>query len=99
MIIEHQTRDEHHNPDSLTKKTEFYEQLEEEQADQVENKDGFFFLDKDAHEKLPFTRLPEKSEHSIPGLHEIRAERVSKLKMMEKGDPFLLDLLACSNLV
>ena len=41
MIIEHRTRDKHKNTDSLSKKTEFYERLEERQASQAEIKDGF----------------------------------------------------------
>ena len=35
MIIEHRTRDNHQNDDSLSKKTEFYERLEEKQANQA----------------------------------------------------------------
>ena len=38
MIIEHRTRDKHQNADNLGKKTEFYEQLEEKQANQAEIK-------------------------------------------------------------
>ena len=44
MIIEHRTRDKHQNADSLGKKTEFYERLEERQASQAEIKDGFSFF-------------------------------------------------------
>ena len=56
MIIEHRTRDNHQNADSLSKKTEFYERLEEKQANQSEIKDGFSFLDKETYDKLPLTR-------------------------------------------
>ena len=35
MIIEHRTRDKHQNADNLSKKTEFYERLEEKQANQA----------------------------------------------------------------
>ena len=45
MIIEHRTRDKHQNADSLSKKTECDERLEEKQANQAEIKDGFSFLD------------------------------------------------------
>ena len=38
MIIEHRTRDKHQNADSLSKKTEFYERLEERQANQAEGR-------------------------------------------------------------
>ena len=37
----HRTRDKHQNADSLSKKTEFYERLEEKQANQAEIKDVF----------------------------------------------------------
>ena len=56
MIIEHRTRDKHQDADSLSKKTEFYERLEEKQANQAEIKDGFSFLDKETYDKLPLTR-------------------------------------------
>ena len=55
MIIEHRTRDKHQNADSFSKKTEFYERLEEKQANQAEIKDGFSFLDKETYDKLPLT--------------------------------------------
>ena len=32
MIIEHRMRDKHQNADSLSKKTEFFERLEQKQA-------------------------------------------------------------------
>ena len=40
-------RDKHQNADSLSKKTEFYERLEQKQANQAEIKEGFLFLDKE----------------------------------------------------
>ena len=56
MIIDHRTRDKHQNADSLSKKTEFYERLEEKQSNQSEIKDGFSFLDKETYDKLPLSR-------------------------------------------
>ena len=56
MIIEHQTRGKHKNADNLSKKTEFYERLEEKQANQAEIEDGFSLLEKDTYDKLPLTR-------------------------------------------
>ena len=44
MIIERRMRDKHQNADSLSKKTEFYERLEQKQANQAEIKEGFSFL-------------------------------------------------------
>ena len=67
MIEEHQNCDRHHNADSLSKKTEFYERLEEKQANQAEIMDGIFFLDKDTYDQLPLTRWLDKSEHTIRG--------------------------------
>ena len=52
MINEHRMRDKHQNADSLSKKTEFYERLEQKQANQAEIKEGFSFLDK------PMERFP-----------------------------------------
>ena len=56
MIIEHRMRDKHQNVDSLSKKTEFYERLEQKQANQAEIKEGFSFLDTETYEALPLTR-------------------------------------------
>ena len=39
MIIEHRMRDKYQNADSLSKKTEFYERLEQKQANQEEIKE------------------------------------------------------------
>ena len=41
MIIEHRTRDKHQNADSLIKKTDFYERLEEKQDKRRRIKTGF----------------------------------------------------------
>ena len=68
MIIEHRMRDKHQNADSLSKKTEFYERLEQKQANQAEIKEEFSFLDKKTYEALPLTRWLDKSGHPIPGL-------------------------------
>ena len=57
MIIEHRTRDKHQNADSLSKKTEFYEHLEEKQANQSESKTGFHF----------WTRKPTTNCHLLGG--------------------------------
>ena len=67
MIIEHRMSDKHQNADSLSKKTEFYERLEQKQANQAEIKEGFSFLDKETYEALPLTRWLDKSGHPIPG--------------------------------
>ena len=47
MIIERRMRDKHQNADSLSKKTEFYERLEQKQANQAEITEGFSFLNKE----------------------------------------------------
>ena len=46
MITEHRMPDKHQNADNLSKKTEFYERLEQKQANQAEIKERFSFLDK-----------------------------------------------------
>ena len=56
MIIEHRMRDEHQNADSLRKKTEFYERLEQKQANQAEIREGFSFLEKETYETLSLMR-------------------------------------------
>ena len=99
MIIEHRTRDKHQNADSLSKKTEFYERLEEKQANQSEIKDGFSFLDKETYDKLPLTRWLDKSGHPIPGHPNLPVETAAEIKLLARDEPVPLDLLIRSNLV
>ena len=99
MIIEHRTRDKHQNADSLSKKTEFYERLEEKQANQSEIKDGFSFLDKETYDELPLTRWLDKSGHPIPGHPDLPVETAAEIKLLARGEPVPLDLLVRSNLV
>ena len=93
MIIEHRTRDKHQNADSLSKKTEVYERLEERQASQAEIKDGFSFLEKETYDELPLTRWLDKSGNPIPGHPELPVEVAAEMKMLSQGDPVPLDLL------
>ena len=99
MIIEHRTRDKHQNADSHSKKTEFYECLEEKQANQAEIKDGFSFLDKETYDKLSLTRWLDKSGHPIPGHPDLPVETAAEIKVLARGKPNPLDLLVRSNLV
>ena len=99
MIIEHRTRDKHQNADSLSKKTEFYDRLEEKQGNQSEIKDGFSFLDKETYDKLPLTRWLDKSGHPIPGHLDLPVETAAEIKVLARGEPVPLDLLVRSNLV
>ena len=61
IINEHRMRNEHQNADSLRKKTEFFERLEQKQANQAEIKKGFSIMDKETYEVLPLTRWLDKS--------------------------------------
>ena len=99
MITEHRMRDKHQNADSLSKKTEFYERLDQEQANQAEIKEGFSVLDKETYEALPLTRWLDKSFHPIPGHPELPVEKATEIKIISKRDPVPLDLLLRSNLV
>ena len=99
MIVEHRMRDKHQNADSLSKKTEFYERLEQKQANQAEIKEGFSFLDMETYETLPLTRWSDKSGHPIPGHPELPVEEAAEMKILSKKDLVSLDLLLHSNLV
>ena len=99
MIIEHRMRDKHQNADSLSKKTEFYERLEQKQANQAEIKDGFSFLDKETSEALPLTRWFDKTRQPIPGHPELPVEKAAEIKILSKKDPEPLNLLLRSSLV
>ena len=92
-------RDKHQNADRLSKKTEFYERLEQKPANQAEIKEGFSFLDKETYEALPLTRWLDNSGHPIPGHPELPVEKAAEIKILSKGDPVPLDLLLRSNLV
>ena len=99
MIIEHRMRDKHQNADSLSKKIEFYERLEQKRANQAEIKEGFSFLDRETYEALPLTRWLDKSGHPIRGYPELPVEKAAEIKILSKKNPVPLDLLLRSNLV
>ena len=99
IIIKHRTRDKHQNADSLSKKTEFYERLEEKQANQSEINDCFSFLDKETYDKLPLTMWLDKSGHPIPGHPDLPVETAAEIKVLSRGESIPLDLLVRSNLV
>ena len=99
MIIEHRMREKNQNAESLSKKTEFYEKLEQKQANQVENKEGFSFLNKENFEVLLLTRWLDKSGHPIPGHPELPVEKAAEIKILSKKEPVPLDLLLRSSLV
>ena len=87
MIVEHRMRDKHQNADNLSQKTEFYERLEQKQANQAEIKEGFSFLDKEIYEAPPLTRCLDKSGPPIPGHPELPVEKAAVIKILTKKDP------------
>ena len=87
MIIEHRLRDKHQNADSLSKKIEFYERLEQKQANQAEIKKGLSFQNKETYEALPLMRWLDKSGHPIPGHLELPVEKAAKTKNLLKEGP------------
>ena len=99
MILEHRILDKHQNADSLSKKTEFYERLEQKQANQAEIKKGFSFLDKENYEALPLTRWLDKSGYPIPGYPELPVEKAAEIKILSGKDQVPLDVLLRSKLV
>ena len=99
MIIEHRMHGKHQNADSLSKKIEFYESLEQKQANQTEIKEGFSFLGNETYEAFPLTRWLDKSAHPIPGQPELLVEKATEVNILTKRDPEPLDLLLRLNLV
>ena len=83
----------HHNADSLRKKTEFYERLEQKQANQAEIKEGFTFLDKATYKALPLTRWLVKSGYPVPGHPELPLEKAAEIKIVSKREPVSLVIL------
>ena len=67
MMIEHRTRDDHQNADTLRKKTEFYERQEQKEADKSQRKDGFSFMDKETFDSLLLTRRLDKFREANRG--------------------------------
>ena len=92
-------RDKHQNADNLSKKAEFCEKLEQQQANQVEIKEGLSFLNKEIYEALPLTRWLDKFGYPISGHHELPVEEAAEIKSLSKKGRVLLDLLLRSNLV
>ena len=78
MIIEHRMREKHQKADSLSKKTEFYEKLDQMQAIHVDISEGLSFLDKFTYKALLLTRSLNKSGHLIPGQPEIQWRQQQK---------------------
>ena len=66
----------------LRKKTEFFERLEQKQANQAQIKEGFSILDKF-----------DKSGHPIPEHPELPVEKAAEIEFLSKKDPVPLDLL------
>ena len=52
MITEHKLRDEQRNSNNLSKIAEFYQRLEQKQANQAEIKEEFPFLNKKTYKAL-----------------------------------------------
>ena len=102
LIIEHRMCVKHQNADSLSKKTEIYERLEQtqsNQSNQAEIKEGFSFLDKETYEALPMMRWLYKSGCPIPGHPELPVEKAAEIKTLSLKNPVPLDLLLRSNMV
>ena len=57
VVIEHRMRDKQQNADSLSEKTDFYERLEQKQANQAEIKEGFSFQKQ--HPELPVEKAAD----------------------------------------
>ena len=71
-------------PDSLSKKTEFYERQEQREADRPEIKDGFSFMDKETYDSLPLTRWLDKSGKPIEDHPELPKETPEKTILKKK---------------
>ena len=99
MIIEHRMRDKHRNVDNLSEKTDFYERLEQKQANQAEIKERFSFLDNETYEALLLTRWLDKSGHPIPGHSKLPVEKAAAIKNLSKKETVPMDVLLRSNLV
>ena len=56
MTIEHRMLVRHHEANSFSEKTKFYERLEHKQANQAEINEGLSFLEKHIYEALPLMR-------------------------------------------
>ena len=78
MIIQHRTRYKHHNFDSLSKKTDFYERQKQREADRPEIKDGFSFMDRETYDSLPLTRWLDKSSKPIEDHPDLSTEHQEK---------------------
>ena len=94
VILEHRMRDKHQKADNLSKKTEFYEKLEQKQANQAEIKEGFSFLVKKTYEALPLPRWLDTSGHPIPGHPELPVKKAAEIKILSEGSGALGSIAA-----
>ena len=90
--------DKHQNADSLSKKFEFYDFMNDWHRSKPIN-EGFSFSNKETYEALPLTRSLDKSGNPNPGHPELPMEEAAEIKILSKRDPVPLDLLLRSNLV
>ena len=67
---------------AVKKNIEFYERIEQKQANQVEIKEGFSFRNEKIFEALPTTRWLDKSGHPIPGNPELTVEKAVEIKIL-----------------
>ena len=95
MIVEQRMRHKHQICESLSKETDFYERLEHKQANQVETREGFSFLDKETYKALPLMRRLDKSGHPILGHPELPLEKTAEPRRTPWPWDLLLDLLPC----
>ena len=86
-------RDKQENADNLSRKTEFYERLEQKQANQAEINEGFLFLENETFEALSLTRCLDKTGHPSPGHPELPMEKAAEVKILSKRNPMHSDLL------
>ena len=84
LRIEDKMHDQHHNTDSLSEKVEFYERLEQKQANQTETQEGFSFLDKESYKPLPLMRWLDQSGNAIPEQPKLPVEEAAEFMILSK---------------
>ena len=98
MIVEHRTRDNHQNADSLSRKTQLYERKEQREAAKPEIKDGFSFTNKETYESLPLTRWLDKSGQKIEDHPELREDRPER-KILKRNRGMSMEVMLKSKIV
>ena len=89
MRIEHRLRDKHFNADGLSKKTEYYEEKEENYRNKPAISPGFSFISQEAYDQLETVPWLNKDGNEIQ--EEEKMNKTETLRILKQDDSLALE--------